>query len=151
VKGAEIRNKLLSDHAALRRALGQIEDSAGRVLDRDDDQLAPLRHEATGFLDALLTHLEWEDRHLDPPLRAAGDHGQELADELALDHAELRELMEHILRGVADESRPGRVIARNLLDLCGLLSDDMVGEEEILLDVAFPETACASPTSSTSV
>ena len=137
MKPSEIRKQVLTEHVELRQTLERIEGIADRVLTAGDGELASLRGEATGFLDALLTHLEWEDEHLAPALCAGGELGEGFAANLARDHAEQRDLLEHILRGLSDASRPDGVIARNLRDLCRLLRDDMVDEEEMLLKAEF--------------
>jgi hemerythrin-like domain-containing protein len=134
VKRNEIRKQVLADHVALRRTMGHLEDLAGRVLAGDDSHLRTLRSEATDFLDALLAHMKWENVHLTPAVRKVGARGEYRAAKLAREHAEQRDLLRHILRGLADASRPGRVVARNLLDLCSLLREDMVDEERMLLD-----------------
>jgi hemerythrin-like domain-containing protein len=131
----EIRKQVLADHVALRRTLGRLEVLADRVLTGRESHLRALRGEAIGFLDALLVHMEWEDVHLAPALRKVGARGEHLASKLTRGHVEQRELLRHILRGLSDLTRPGRVVARNLVDLCGLLREDMAGEEEMLLDV----------------
>jgi hemerythrin-like domain-containing protein len=132
VKTDEIRKQVLADHVALRRTLGRLEGLASRILAGRDSHLRAFRGEAIGFLDALLVHLEWEDHHLAPALREIGARGEHLATKLSREHVEQRELLRHILRGLSDVSRPGRVVARNLLDLCGLLREEMVDEEEML-------------------
>lgn len=134
MKRDEIRKRVLTDHVASRRTLGRLEDLASQVLAGHDSHLGTLRIEATDFLDALLAHMKWEDIHLAPALRKVGARGEYLAANLAHGRAEHRELLQHILWGLADVSRPGRVIARNIFDLCGLLRRDMVDEEEDLLD-----------------
>jgi iron-sulfur cluster repair protein YtfE (RIC family) len=134
VKRNEIRKQVLADHVALRRTMGRLEGLARRVFAGHDSHLCELRSEATDFLDALLTHMKWEDVHLAPALRKVGARGEYLAAKLAREHAEQRELLRHILRGLVDVSRPGCIVSRNLLDLCGLLREDMVDEERILLD-----------------
>jgi hemerythrin-like domain-containing protein len=130
----EIRKQALSDHVALRRTLGRLEGLASRILAGRDSHLRALRSEAIGFLDALLVHMEWEDLHLAPALREIGARGEHLAAKLTREHVEQRELLRHILRGLSDVGRPGRVVARNLLDLCGLLREEMVDEEEMLIN-----------------
>jgi len=134
MKTDEIRKQVLADHVALRRTLGRLEGLASRVLAGRESHLRSLRGEAIGFLDALLVHMEWEDLHLASALREIGARGEHLAAKLAHEHVEQRELLRHILRGLSDMTRPGRVVARNLLDLCGLLREDLVDEEEMLLD-----------------
>ena len=130
----EIRKQVLADHVALRRTLGRLEVLASRVLTGRESHLRALRGEAIGFLDALLVHMEWEDVHLASSLREVGARGEDLAAKLTREHVEQRELLRHILRGLSDMTRPGPVVARNLLDLCGLLREDLVDEEEMVLD-----------------
>ena len=132
MKTDEIRKQVLADHVALRRTLGRLEGLASRILAGRDGHLRALRSEAIGFLDALLVHMEWEDLNLAPALREVGARGEGLAAKLTREHVEQRELLRHILRGLSDMTRPGRVVARNLLDLCGLLREEMVDEEEML-------------------
>jgi hemerythrin-like domain-containing protein len=131
----EIRKRVLADHVALRRTLGRLEGLANRVLAGRESHLRALRGEAIGLLDALLVHIEWEDVTLAPALCEVGARGEDLASKLTREHVEQRELLRHILRGISDMTRPGRVVAQNLVDLFGLLREDMVGEEEMLLDV----------------
>jgi len=134
VKPDEIGKMILADHVALRESLERLKGLAGEVLAHGDSRLASLRNEATGFVDALLVHIDWENTNVEPALRAGGTRGREFAAELARDHAEQRDLVEHILLGLADSRRPGCIVARNLLDLGNLLKNDMVDEEEMLLE-----------------
>lgn len=134
MKTDEIRKHVLDDHTALRRTLVRLEGLARRVLAGSEGHLSALRGEAIGCLDAFLVHMEWEDIHLAPALREVGARGEHLAAKLTREHFEERELLRHILRGLSDLTRPGRVVARNLVDLCGLLREHMVEEEEMLVD-----------------
>jgi DNA-binding NarL/FixJ family response regulator len=145
VKPDDLRNQLLAEHDELRQALEKLERLAARVLTGSDDQIAALRAEAAGFLDALLTHMEWEDVDLAQAVRDAGAGGENLAAKLARDHSEQRELLEHVLRGLSDASRPVPIVARNLLDLCSLLRDDMVEEEEMLIKAGVLRGDAAPP------
>jgi len=142
VKPDQIGKQILVDHVALRETLGRLESLAAEVLAEGDSQLDALRNLATDFGDALLAHMDWEDSNLTPALQACGARGEEAAAGLARDHTEQRDLLEHIFRGLADAGRPGRIVARNLLDLCRLLSSDFIEEEEMLLEIGFlPDAA----------
>lgn len=143
MKTDEIRKQALSDHVALRRTLGRLESLASRILAGHESHSRALRSEAIGFLDALLVHMEWEDLHLAPALREIGARGEYLAAKLTREHMEQRELLRHILRGLSDLARPGCIVARNLLDLCGLLRDEMVDEEEMLINAQLPRRHAA--------
>jgi hypothetical protein len=134
MKRDEIRKQVLADHVALRRTLGRLEGLASRVLSGSESHFRALRGEAIGCLDALLVHMEWEDLHLAPALREVGARGEHLAAKLTRGHVEQRELLRHVLRGLSDMTRPVCVVARNLVDLCSLLREELAGEEEMLLD-----------------
>jgi hypothetical protein len=132
MKTDDIRKQILADHVALRRTMGRLEGLANGFLAGRDHRYSALRGEAIGFLDAFLVHMEWEDIYLAPALREVGARGEYLASKLTRDHVEQRELLRHILRGLSDSTRPGSIVARNLVDLFGLLREDMVDEEEML-------------------
>lgn len=78
--------------------------------------------------------MRWEDRHLAPALREADAWGEERAAKLDRDHREQRQVLSHCLAAVADESRPASVVARTLIDLVGMLREDIEDEERVLLD-----------------
>jgi hypothetical protein len=137
VKPEQIGKQIIAEHITLKATLEQLESVADEVLAKGDDRLDALRNLAADFGDALLAHMDWEDTNLAPALLACGERGEEPAARLARDHSEQRDLLEHIFRGLADASRPGRIVARNLLDLCRLLSSDFVDEEEMLLEAGF--------------
>ncbi len=134
MRPSEVRQRVLADHAALRDRLSRLQKVAQQVLEGERSLLGTLRLEGEGLLKMLLEHMQWEDVNLDPALRRSDAWGDERAAQLARDHREQRELLEHALRGLQDQTRPAVVLARNLVDLVGLLGDDMADEEAALLD-----------------
>lgn len=134
MRPSEVRRQVLADHAALRDNLSRLQKVAQRVLEGERSLLGALRLEGEALLKLLLEHMQWEDVHLDAALRHAGAWGDERAAQLARDHREQRELLEHALRGLHDQARPAVVLARSLVDLVELLGEDMADEEAALLD-----------------
>jgi hypothetical protein len=134
MRPSEVRRQVLADHAALRDKLRRLEKIAGRVLEGEQSLLGSLRLEGEALLKMLLEHMQWEDVNLDAALRHSDSWGDERAAQLARDHREQRELLEHALRGLQDQTRPAIVLARNLVDLVELLGEDMADEEASLVD-----------------
>ena len=134
MRPSEVRQRVLADHAALRRLLDHLEQSAARVAQDEPSAVSSLRAEGERLLATLREHMGWEDRFLAPALRRADAWGEERARQLDGDHREQRELLKHVLAGLRDASRPAAVLARNLLDLVTLLRADMEHEERTLLD-----------------
>ena len=134
MKPSEVRRQVLADHAALRDKLSCLQKVAQQVLEGERSQLGTLRFEGEALLKMLLEHIQWEDVNLDPALRRSDVWGDQRAAQLARDHREQRELLEHALRGLEDQTRPAVVLARSLVDLVELLGEDMADEEAALLD-----------------
>ena len=132
----QVRQRVLDDHARLRGNLASLEQLATQVVNGERQLTGALRVEGEGLLEFLLEHMRWEDEHLAPALREAG--GEELVKRLEGDHREQRELLEHALERLQDQSRPSVLVGRNLMDLIALLREDIREEEERLLDPEGP-------------
>jgi len=130
----EVRARILADHVAIRGMLLSLEHVAQRVRGGEQSLLGALRLEGDALLRHLQDHMFWEDLHLAPALRQADAWGEERAARLASDHREQRQVLGHCLAAVHDESRPAPVVARTLIDLVGMLRDDIEEEERLLLD-----------------
>lgn len=128
MRPSEVRERILWDHEKLRRRLDRLEDLA-----RSEDASA-LRAEAREFLEALETHMGWEDRCLVPVLRAADAWGETRCERFAEEHVEQRRTLAHVMAHLEDPDRPSVLVTRELLDLIVLLRDDMVEEESVFLD-----------------
>jgi hypothetical protein len=81
------------------------------------------------------SHLSFEDAQLAPILRAIPGNGDALADRLAREHREQRELLHYLVGRLRQESRPTTLITRELTSLCEYLRQDM-GHEEVNLVLA---------------
>ena len=134
MKPSEIRKHVLSDHVTIRGMLLSVETIAKQVLEGERNLVGALRLEGEGLLTFLREHMGWEDRYQGPALRAADAWGPARAEQLDSDHREQRQLLEHSLATLEDQSRPPALIARNLLDLVELLRQDVEDEESALLD-----------------
>ncbi|MEN8182230.1 MAG: hemerythrin domain-containing protein [Myxococcota bacterium] len=131
---SHVRERVLSDHVALRQLLDVLEGEAKRVRAGERGRAGPLRREAEAFITTLFEHMRWEDRYLAPALQDADAWGEERAAHLAQDHREQRDLLEDAIAKLRDAARPPTLVATNLLDLVSLLRRDMEEEEELLLD-----------------
>jgi hypothetical protein len=134
MRADEVRVKIQADHQEIRGALLSIESLSRDALAGRWKRAGPLRLEAEHLLNRLLDHMYWEDLHLAPALRAAGDWGNARAERLDEEHREQRELLRHSLERVGDRTRPTPLLAQNLVDLISLLRADMAEEDELLLD-----------------
>ena len=133
MKASQILERILEDHVALRGMLESLENRSKRVLDGERNLAGALRVEGEALLAKLREHMHWEDVHLAPALRDADAWGEERAERLAQDHREQRELLQHVLWSLQDQSRPAVLLARNLLDVVSTLREDMQQEERSLL------------------
>ncbi|UCE86380.1 MAG: hemerythrin domain-containing protein, partial [Deltaproteobacteria bacterium] len=88
----EVRQRILSDHDALREVLSRVEALATRVAS-GEPLVAALRNQGCALHQSLCDHVDWEDTNLEPLLRMAGPRGEERARQLAREHREQRELL----------------------------------------------------------
>jgi hemerythrin-like domain-containing protein len=136
VQPAEIRRKILDDHAHLRAMLDALQPVAERFERGDPTDGAKLRAEALAVYEFLAEHLRHEERTLEPALRARGASGIRLADRLAHEHHEQRELLSYLLSRLRDDLRPSLLLARELRNFAEYLRLDMAHEESTLLSTA---------------
>ena len=129
----EVRRQILAEHTDLRHELNRVERLAHQVVVGERPLVGMLRLEAETLLKSLLEHIGWEDRNLTPELRRSGDDAEAWAVQMHHDHREQREMLEHVLQSLEDQSRPAVVLGRNLADLTALLREDMAREEASLL------------------
>jgi len=129
---SEVKQRVLEDHAQLRRDLTQLEELAIGVR-RQPSRLEALRSNAEALLTRLHAHMRWEESYLLPALRLAGAWGRERAERLIDEHSEQRELIEMVVEQLWDGKRSAALVARDVVRLIGLLTEDM-DEEEKLLD-----------------
>jgi iron-sulfur cluster repair protein YtfE (RIC family) len=136
MKPREIRHYILTDHAFLRGMLDELDQRAFRVLEGREEELPTLRDYGLLFHSKFAEHLDFEDRFLAPALRTAGLAGIDHAKHLADDHREQRELLNYIVSGLRDRSRPAQVVAGELRSLVELILDDMAMEEMTIIKSA---------------
>lgn len=134
MRPSRVRERVLADHVALRRQLGDLESCAQRTSEHPGGEAAELRSQAEALVTTLAEHMRWEDLYLAPALREADAWGLERAERLDCDHREQRELLSHVLSKLHDRERPPKLVVDTVLDLIRLLREDMQEEEELLLD-----------------
>lgn len=132
---AEMRERLLRDHAALRRRVERVETLSRGALSSASG-IQELRAEARELIRALEQHMSWEDEHLLAVLADVDEWGPERAQRMQADHREQRELLRYATSVLDDPSRAIELLARTTLDLARLLQDDMEDEEQAVLDPA---------------
>ena len=128
---AQVRERVLSDHARLRGILDRVELQAGGG---EASNPSELREAGEELHRVLARHMLWEDHYLAPALRNADAWGEERVARLRKDHLEQRAILADNLDRLRDEARPDELLMRDLRDLVLLLRDDMEQEERDLLD-----------------
>lgn len=130
----QVREKVLGDHRVLRLQLRALENLAREVIHDPRIPVAALRASAKRFLEALRTHMHWEDLQLVPALEESDAWGPERAARLTDHHREQRTFLAGVLEELHDQQQAPAVVANSLLDLARLLFEDMDEEEAFFLD-----------------
>lgn len=131
---SEVRQRALSDHAALRAALEEVEALSSKVLNGARDLRLQLRDRSEALFDLLWSHLTWEDAHLAPALRDADAWGDAREARMQQVHGEQKQVLGYVLERLRDAERPISLLAQNLIDFAAMLRDQMAEEERTLLD-----------------
>ena len=133
MRGIEIRDRIHSDHALLRNMLDEIEEFSGRFEQGEADVGERLRTSGLMLYDRFSEHLDFEDAMLAPALRLSGTEGERIADRLAHEHREQRELIGYLLRRLDQQRAPTILVARELRHFAEYLRFDMQHEEKTML------------------
>jgi len=134
MRASEVRRRVLADHESLRARLDEIEDLVGVVSGGNVERELSLRMRAVELLDALETHMQWEERFLVPVLAECDAWGPERVERFHGEHREQREVLRHLLGLLGDNGRPPSLMARSVQDFAVLLRADMDDEEGAFLD-----------------
>ncbi len=130
VSPAEIRSRVLEQHATLREKIETIE-----TLARDAASGAAGASELDAEFEALLlglqAHMRFEDRVLPEVLREADAWGEERVARFHAEHAQQRIMIQTLLDTAGE--RTGLERALRALGFCALLQRDMVAEESVFL------------------
>ncbi len=129
----EVRDRIVNDHGRLRERLAEIETLADRFEKGGTEVGEELREHGTAFCEVFAAHLSFEDAQLSPILHAIPTRGPDLADRLAREHCEQRELLYFLVGRLEQENRPTTLIARELRSFCEDIRADMTHEESTLL------------------
>jgi len=131
---SDVRRRALSDHAALRKVLAEVESLARRVPRDARDLRRQLRDRGEALFDLLWSHMTWEDANLAPALRDTDAWGDEREALLQEHHGERKQVLGFVLERLRDGERPAPLLAQNLIDFAAMLRDEMAEEERTLLD-----------------
>jgi len=133
MKAREIRERVLDEHAELRELLADLEALVKQFEPGGAVCVDELRERGLALYAKLAAHLDLEDDLLVAALRAAGEGGEERAEDLAAEHREQRELLEFLIGRLTRERRPTALVARELRSFIECLREDMEDEEANLL------------------
>lgn len=133
---AEVRQCILEEHRKLRARLAAIAPLADRFEGGDAEVGPSLRDAALALYEALAAHLLLEERTLEPALRRGTAEGMRLAERLAHEHREQRELLAYLVNRLQQHQAPTLLVAREVRHFVEYLHLDMAYEEETLLAAA---------------
>ena len=134
MKPSEIRDRVLHDHGSLRQRVEEVEHLAEQVIGSGQSPVGRLRQAATELLNALITHMAWEDRYLVPALRDADAWGPERVARFEAEHEQQRHHLQSLLSGLENQRQPAAFLASRVLEWLNELHADMQEEEEAFLD-----------------
>ncbi len=133
MKASEVRRRILDDHAELRGMLRELAVLSKRFEEHHAEAGKALRERGLELYARLEAHIGFEDSVLPPVLRSTGPAGDKLAERLAHEHKQQRELITFLGGRLGDASEPPEQIARELRIFAGYLALDMAYEEETML------------------
>jgi hypothetical protein len=131
MRAGVVRERILREHATLRRIVRPLEEVADLVLGGERELGDALRALAFALAERLELHLTLEDEVLIPAVREADPWGPGRAEAIAAEHASQRKALVRIREQVAREDDPE--VARTSLALAAALSVDMHHEERDVL------------------
>jgi hemerythrin-like domain-containing protein len=126
------RDRILREHAELRGCLDEIDALLTRLEGGLAAAVGPLCERGLALYERLRAHIDLEDRILAPALRAQGEAGARLAEELEREHEEQRELLAFLGARLAQPRRPTELVVRELASFVAYLREDMTREEGTL-------------------
>jgi hypothetical protein len=131
MRTSEVRQRMIEQHAQLRRELAQLSQLADGIRKKPAHHES-LRAAAEAVLERLHEHIRWEESYLLPVLRRAGAWGTQQAERLSDEHSEQRELLDIAVELLWDGKRSAAIVGRDLVRLVALVHEDMAAEEELL-------------------
>jgi hemerythrin-like domain-containing protein len=133
MSGEKIREAILAEHGQLRRMLDELAPLADRFETGETGVGVALRDAARALYETFAAHLAREEHSLEPALRGLGTEGQRMADRLAREHAEQRELLTYLVGRLRNAANPTLLVAREVRNFIEYLRLDMTHEETTLL------------------
>lgn len=130
-----VREEVLSQHRALTAMLDRVERALPDVEIRrvpDPGAVDRLRRATGELYAALASHLDYEDHHLLPIVRAVDPWGDSRATRIEHEHAQQRELLDWLMHELGSGIAP-QALAEHVHDFAAGLSYDMRREEQEIL------------------
>jgi len=132
ISSGEARDQILSQHAVLRRLLADVVDSADRTA-ASGEGFETLRERARRLYRALAAHMDLEERLLPAALRDVIGWGAMIREELEVDHARQRQIIELAISGIGPSGLCGAALIESVRSFVAMLIVDMESEERSLL------------------
>ena len=130
---SQVRERILSEHRALRGRLGELE-SLARGVERGDTDAAALRGEVADFFVAWLEHTSLENQILAPALLDADAWGDVRNAQLAEHHQVQRSELDRLIEELRSSMLSRSDLAELVLGLVDVLRLDIGRAEKELLD-----------------
>ena len=144
IRPSEVRGRILKDHDALRRKIGELASVTHALRGGDEGAVGHAVSLCQRLVHELWRHLDLKDAVLEPALRESDAWGPIRADDLMQRHAAKRDQLRSITEQSHEEHTPASLAA--VLDpLIESLREDLVSEEQ---EVLTPELLCDDVTSS---
>jgi iron-sulfur cluster repair protein YtfE (RIC family) len=134
MKLEQIKKQILSEHQSLRGLLEAVAQRAEKVAGDDVSCVPALREGAHQLSDALLRHMESEEKHLAALSRGGGPHWARHLEEFKHHHFHQRQLLGHFIERVDSVQLPHRL---------GEIVQAMTNA--VQLDIEHEETALFAP------
>ncbi|MEI7893430.1 MAG: hemerythrin domain-containing protein [Myxococcales bacterium] len=134
LRPSEVRERVLEEHVALRKAMEELQQLVVRA-EREGDEPArvELKTECDGLLRTLHRHLDFEDRLLEPTLRAIDAWGPIRADRLRDDHRAQRRELDRLAERLGDPANTAGQCAAMVRTFLEWFARDMEEEERDIL------------------
>lgn len=131
---SEVRQRLLKDHAVLRKQLDEVDRWAEQVLIGDENAEGSLRRTATDLYRALIQHTYAEEQILIPILADVDSFGPNRVERLKEEHERQRVGLSRALESASDDEGNVGELARSVLELNAELRADISEEESSILN-----------------
>ncbi len=131
---SEVRSRIRSDHAELRKVFDEVTALATKVKAGETRLQGRLRERCREVYGTLLRHMELEDAILAPALRETDSFGPVREQQLRDEHAQQRGVLARALSELDNSEKGAAALAQSVVDLMESIRQDMEHEDADLLN-----------------